>query len=148
MDKKLEYLKMIQGAIERMSTSSAVFKGFTATIVAGVLSLSFAGIDRWVLLLNIIPIICFAFMDIYYLRIERKYRLLYNLVRTDNHAIDYDMALPGKGEIKKYDEENPEHLSKTSVLYCAISPSIVLFYLPLVLIVGTICVLKATGCLG
>jgi len=33
---KIEYLQMIQEPISRMSTISAIFKGFAATIVAGI----------------------------------------------------------------------------------------------------------------
>ena len=41
-DGKKEYLQMIQEPICRMSTISAIFKGFAATIVAGISLISYS----------------------------------------------------------------------------------------------------------
>ena len=43
---KATYLQMIQASIDRMSTTSAVFKGFCATIIAGISAISFTEIDK------------------------------------------------------------------------------------------------------
>ena len=40
-DGKKEYLQMLQEPICRMSTISAIFKGFAATIVAGISAISY-----------------------------------------------------------------------------------------------------------
>lgn len=40
-DDRKTYLQMIQSTIERMSTTSAIFKGFCATIVTGITAISF-----------------------------------------------------------------------------------------------------------
>ena len=45
-EKTIQYLQMIQSVIDRMSTTSAIFKGFCATIVAGVFAVSFTEINR------------------------------------------------------------------------------------------------------
>ena len=70
---KIEYLQMIQEPICRMSTISAVFKGFAATIVAGIAALSYNDVNPLVLALSFIPVLLFFALDMYYLRLESKY---------------------------------------------------------------------------
>lgn len=54
---KTEYLQMIQEPICRMSTTAAIFKGFAATIVAGISAISFTDINLAVLGLLFVPVI-------------------------------------------------------------------------------------------
>ena len=140
---KVEYLQMIQGTIDRMSTSSAIFKGFTATIVAGVSALSFSDVNKWVLVLSFVPILCFAFLDIYYLRLERRYRYLYKQVRSNNHPVDYDLEAPKVSAIKKADKK-----TNTRFWTCVLSLSIQLFYFPMLVISIIIVIMKFGGYLG
>lgn len=133
---KATYLQMIQSSIDRMSTTSAVFKGFCATIVAGISAISFSEINKWVLLLAIAPIFCFFILDIYYLQLERRFRALFNMVRTGLHEVDFDLT-PPKAKTLKCEE--------ASFWYCIKSPSINLFYLPLSLIAATIIIMKFKG---
>lgn len=65
-DGKIEYLQMIQEPICRMSTISAIFKGFAATIVAGIAALTYCEVNVWVLGLSFLPVVVFSFLDIYY----------------------------------------------------------------------------------
>lgn len=48
---------MIQESICKMSTTVAIFKGFAATIVAGISAISFTDINRAVLELLFVPVI-------------------------------------------------------------------------------------------
>ncbi len=88
---KAEHLQMIQSVIERMSTTSALYKGFSATIVTGVSAISFVDINPWILLLAFVPVICFFLMDVYYFRLEKKYRILYEKVRLEKVPADFSM---------------------------------------------------------
>ena len=139
-ENKVEYLQMIQGTIDRMSTSSAIFKGFTATIVAGVSALSFSDVNKWVLILSFVPILCFAFLDVYYLQLERRYRYLYNQVRLSNHPVDFDLEAPKVTEIKMVEKK-----TNTRLLPCITSLSILCFYLPMAIISIVIVVMKLGG---
>ena len=56
-DGKIEYLQMIQEPICRMSTISAIFKGFAATIVAGIAALTYCEVNTWVLGLSFVPVV-------------------------------------------------------------------------------------------
>lgn len=93
-EKTIQYLQMIQSVIDRMSTTSAIFKGFCATIVAGVFAVSFTEINKWILMLTVIPVSCFLMLDIYYLRLEKRFRALYNSVREGKKEVDFDLTPP------------------------------------------------------
>lgn len=131
---KVEYLQMIQEPICRMSTISAIFKGFAATIVAGISTIAYSETNLWVLGLSFLPVLAFAIMDIYYLRVERKFRFLFEKVRTDEHEIDFSMRLPNEPlEIIE---------AKATILDCLRSPSIYLFYPLMLLILSAVFILK------
>ncbi len=140
---KVEYLQMIQENIGRMSTSSAIFKGFTATIVAGVSALSFAEVNKWVLLLSFIPILCFTYLDTYYLQLERRFRFLYEQVRLCNHSIDFDLEPPKVESIPDSGSKK-----KARLWSCFWSKSVWCFYLPMLIISIIVVVLEFRGCLG
>lgn len=71
VDGKKEYLQMLQEPICRMSTISAIFKGFAATIVAGISAISYSSTNVWVLALSFLPVLSFAVLDVYYLKLRR-----------------------------------------------------------------------------
>ena len=133
-DGKIEYLQMIQEPICRMSTISAIFKGFAATIVAGIAALTYCEVNTWVLGLSFVPVVVFAFLDIYYLKIEKKYRFLYEQVRNGAHEVDFSMQLPENNAV-----------AKSRVWDCIKSPSIYLFYPLMLLILLAVIVLKCTN---
>ena len=58
---KLEYLQMIQEPICRMSTISAIFKGFAATIVAGIAALTYCEVNVLILGLSFVPVVVLPF---------------------------------------------------------------------------------------
>lgn len=120
---KIEYLKMIQEQICRMSTISAIFKGFAATIVAGISSLNYYIVNTWVLGFSFIPVVSFAALDIYYLQIEKRYRFLYEQVRNNMHEVDFSMHITGNNKS-----------ANSRIIDCIKSPSIWLFY-PLLFII-------------
>lgn len=136
-DGKTEYLQMLQEPICRMSTISAIFKGFAATIVAGISAISYSTTNLWVLGLSFLPVLAFAIMDVYYLKLERKFRFLFDQVRQDNHAIDFSMKLTN---------DPVEILSaKARTWDCIKSPSILLFYPMMLIILTVVFVFKCTN---
>lgn len=131
---KIEYLQMIQEPICRMSTISAIFKGFVATIVAGIAALTYCEVNTWILGLSFLPVLSFSFLDIYYLKIEKKFRFLYEQVRTGVHEIDFSMQLT-----------NNNVLAKSRVWDCIKSPSIWLFYPVMFVILIIVFLFKERG---
>ena len=136
-DGKKEYLQMLQEPICRMSTISAIFKGFAATIVAGISAISYSTTNVWILGLSFLPVLAFAVLDIYYLKLERKFRFLFDQERLDQHAIDFSMKLTN---------DPLEILSaKARTWDCIKSPSIYLFYPLMLLILIVVFILKWTN---
>lgn len=136
-DGKKEYLQMLQEPICRMSTISAIFKGFAATIVAGISVISYSTTNVWVLALSFLPVLAFAIMDVYYLKLERKFRFLFDQVRQDKHDIDFSMKLTN----------DPVEIirARARTWDCLKSPSIYLFYPLMFIILATVVVLKCAG---
>lgn len=136
-EEKRTYLSLIQEPIGRLSTASSIFKGFAATIVTGTAALSYADVKLVVLILSFIPIVAFASLDLYYLRLERLYRGLYNAVLSGDHEVDFVISPPKDKAFKKK--------ARASVWHCMTSPSIWLFYPAMFAILIVICILKACG---
>ncbi len=133
-DGKKEYLQMLQEPICRMSTISAIFKGFSATIVAGISVISYSTTNIWVLGLSFLPVFAFAILDIYYLKLERKFRFLFDQVRLDKHDIDFSMKLTS---------DPLEIISARARTWdCIKSPSIYLFYPLMLLVLAAVLILK------
>lgn len=133
-EEKIAYLQMLQEPIGRMSTASAIFKGFAATIVAGIAALTYCEVNTWILALSFVPVLLFLMLDIYYLKLEKKYRYLYEQVRTNAHAVDFSMKL------------SKDNMAAKSRLWdCIKSPSIWLFYPAMIIILGAVVYLRLKG---
>lgn len=128
------YLQLIQEPICRMSTNSAIFKGFAATITAGISTIDHETVNLIVLGLSFLPVLIFAIMDIYYLMLERKFRFLFKQVAEGQHDIDFSLELTKDPlEIIK---------AKARVIDCVKSPSVGLFYPILIAILVVVFILK------
>ena len=143
---KIEYLQMIQSAIDRMATSSAIFKGFSATIVAGISMITFSQINSLVLIGSFLPVFSFFLLDIYYLNLEKRFRYLYEKVRKGEKEVDFSMALPSTKSIKLEEQLKNKKLS-VGFWVCVKSPSIALFYPLLISIEIVVMFLKLGGIL-
>lgn len=106
MEKKISHLNMIQGVITRMGNNSFALKGWTVGIMIAVYA--FAGKSNVkAVIVTLMPLIVFWFIDTYYLMLERKYRCLYDDVRLkEEKDIDFSMnpndVKINLKEVKKY----------------------------------------------
>lgn len=82
-DEMTSHLPLIQGVINRMGNNSFLVKGWTVTLVAAIFALAATGSNQHFILIALIPIVVFWFLDSYYLKQEKLYRELYNDVITD-----------------------------------------------------------------
>lgn len=130
-------LEMIQNTIERMSTLSSVFKGFAATVIIGIAAISFTEISICILVLTMLPVLCFAGMDIYYLSLEKKYRFLYENVRLGKKKTDFSMKINF--------EKGQAVLGRYRLIDCLKSGSIWGFYTFLIVIALITISLKMKG---
>ena len=96
---KIEHLKMIEEVIKRMADNSlslkklyiALYSGFTVIIF----NTNKGKIDYNIIFIMLGITIIFLFLDVYYLRLEKKYRKLFNEVnkrnkddQTNNYSMD------------------------------------------------------------
>lgn len=73
-------IDLIQGCINRMANNSFLIKGWALGIFAGVTAFTKGeNFSNIVLLVctTIVPFICFWILDAYFLKVERKYRAMY-----------------------------------------------------------------------
>lgn len=89
---KIQHLNMIQEIIIRMADNSFKIKGWVITILAALAALSVDKINKDYLLIGILPIVAFWYLDSFYLRQERLFRKLYEEVAKKNESdIDFLM---------------------------------------------------------
>ena len=133
---KRQHLEFVQNVITRMASNSFQIKGFTmvmATLLAGLWGES----KNILFLYLVIPatIMC-AFVDAYYLQLERKYRKLYS------NSVD---QLEVKSTLKEVYNMDVRSIS-CSYWECLFSKSIAMPYLIiLLLIVGVVLVYYGIG---
>ena len=115
MEAKLKHLEFVQTAINRMAGNSFLLKGWTITLVGGLLVLSFKEADRRYLYISLMVIALFWMLDGYYLSLERKFIRLYNHVRQETGATDFSMSISTFSH-------------KWAWLRCTMSRTLLLFY--------------------
>lgn len=69
-------IDLIEGVIERMARNSFMIKGWTLSMTALVSALSSLSLGMTAALL-LIPVVCFWWLDAYYLRLEKAFRKVY-----------------------------------------------------------------------
>lgn len=128
-DNKIKHLEFIQLVITRMNINSFLLKGWTVTLMAAVLAFSAKDSDTKYFWIAFAGIIVFWGLDAYYLLQERLFRCLYNDVRQkDEVNIDYNM-----------DTSNCKKIPHNNWINCILSPTILLFYI--LLIVISLCII-------
>ncbi|ODM54337.1 hypothetical protein [Elizabethkingia meningoseptica] len=91
-DNKLKHLEFIQNTITRMSTNSFIIKGWVITIVSALFALAEKDSNKNYILLSYFAIPVFWYLNGYFLKMERKYRKLYDDVRQkEENDIDFSM---------------------------------------------------------
>lgn len=91
-ENKIKHLEFIQLTITRMNVNSFLVKGWLVTLVAAIFVLSQKDANTVYLWFAPFASIVFWVLDGFFISTERKYRSLYDYVRTLNeNQIDYSM---------------------------------------------------------
>ena len=91
-DKLHIHLQMIQGVVTRLGHNSFLLKGWSVILIAALLAFAASTSEALILLVTLVPILAFWGLDGYYLWQERRYRKLYDHVRTqDADNLEYDL---------------------------------------------------------
>lgn len=81
---RIKHLEFIQNIVNRMAANSFILKGWSVTIISGIMVLSLTNSMHSFIYLALIPAFIFWGLDAYYLRQERLFRALYDYVRKNN----------------------------------------------------------------
>lgn len=81
-EERRQHLDFIQSAIARMSSASAIAKGWALTIATATFGYAGTQSSTVVALLGMFAVVLFAVVDARYLREERKYRMLFDAARS------------------------------------------------------------------
>lgn len=126
MENKRHHLDLIESVIQRMGSNSFALKGWAVTLVAGIFALSSKDADKMYFLIAYIPVLVFWGLDAYYLKQERLYRALYEIVRVkEENQIDFNMDTADLPELPN---------EQTEYCNCLFSKTELWFYFPLAIL--------------
>ncbi|WP_153798486.1 hypothetical protein [Foetidibacter luteolus] len=116
-DNKIKHLEFIQLTITRMNVNSFLVKGWLVTLVAAIFVLSEKDANTKFLWFAPFVSILFWILDAFFIVTERKYRCLYDQVRTLTESqINYSM------DVSSFEG------GKNSFFRCLLSLTLLLFY--------------------
>jgi hypothetical protein len=116
---RIKHLEMLQALITRMAGYGAAFKSYCITVTTAVIGFALTLHRPGVAALAILPVLAFGLADAQYLRVERRFRDVFNLVRKES----WD-AMPTF-------DINLQNAPAQSFFSAATSWSIICFYVPL-----------------
>jgi len=143
---EIKHLELIQAVVTRLAGNSFSIKGWTITLVAALMALSAKDANPRYAAIAALPVIFFWGLDAYYLRQERLFRRLYDIVRRKarvrtNPAEQF--AAPELFMMNTNVEMEHEPKKVSSWFGTAISRTILGFHLPILLVVLVITVYAA-----
>lgn len=131
MLKKQKQLSKIRSKITKLNQNSFVVKGISLTIVIAFLVFIRQLSQFKYAFLLIAGLMLLCILDTHYLQTERRYKKMYELTEDkEEDMIDFDMKIT--------DMQKNKH---NSFFVCLFSKSIILFYLPLILILLIIAII-------
>lgn len=80
---QLKYFDYLQNVITRMNNNSFQLKGWSITLNTAILGIIISNNIKQLIILAVLELAVFSFIDAYYLCLERKYRALYKEVIED-----------------------------------------------------------------
>lgn len=83
-DDFVEHMKMIQDVVNRLADNSFKYKGWSVTLVTGLLAVAAKDLQAAYAVIALLPATVFWWLDAYYLREERLFRRLFDKVRELN----------------------------------------------------------------
>lgn len=116
---RVKHLEMLQALITRMAAYGASFKSYCITVTTASIGFAFTLHKPAMVAVAFLPVIAFAIADANYLRVERRFRQVFDGVRTQS----WD-AMPTF-------EMNPNSAPNQTFASAITSWSIVWFYAPL-----------------
>jgi hypothetical protein len=96
----VKHLEFVQGVINRLAGNSFSIKGWSVTLVAALFALAAKDANPLYAIVAALPALCFWGLDAYYLRQERLFRGLYDVIRKQPEV---DASKPETGSAPRLD---------------------------------------------
>ncbi len=80
-EQQVKHLEFVQDVINRMASNSFLLKGWSVTLVAGLVALAASSGNCVYSALGLLPSVSFWWLDAYYMRQERLFRKVHDAVR-------------------------------------------------------------------
>jgi hypothetical protein len=81
---RVKHLEMVQGVVARLAGQGATIKNYCITVTTAVCGFAITLQRPFVALLALFPIVIFALLDAQYLRVERRFRALFDQFRRED----------------------------------------------------------------
>lgn len=95
MSDKVKHLEFISNTIDRLSQNSFQIKGWAVIVTAAILGIALDPSKQVSAMFAVGPLWAFWMLDAYYLGLERRYRRLFDSVRSkDSGEVDFCMTPP------------------------------------------------------
>jgi hypothetical protein len=85
-DMRVKHLEMVQAIVARIANHGAALKNWCITTTTAVCGFAITLQRPLVALLALLPIVTFALLDTPYLRVERRFRELFDRIRAEDWA--------------------------------------------------------------
>src|SRR4051812_20224564 len=83
-DLRVKHLEMVQAVVSRLGNYGATLKTYCITITTAICGVAITLKLPLVFLLALLAILAFAALDAQYLRLERRFRCLYDITRRED----------------------------------------------------------------
>jgi hypothetical protein len=100
-DMRVKHLEMVQAIVARMANHGATLKNWCITATTAVCGFAVTLQRPLIALLALLPIVTFALLDTQYLRVERRFRALFDRIRVEDWATppDFEISLQGAPKV-------------------------------------------------
>ena len=85
---QLKHLEFIQTIIARLGNNSFLIKGWALTLATGLFAVSAGRLSWRLAIIGLVPLLCFWYLDAFFLRQERLFRYLYDDVRRPQSTVE------------------------------------------------------------
>ena len=143
-------IELIQSCINRMAQNSFMVKGWLITLLSVALALLPEKVDiKLLCIIGFVIIVCFWYLDAFYLKLERLYRWKYDWVIKNRRSSDkyiFDLN-PHNSEMWEHPNGNDTKKTEPHIIKVMFTKTLIPLYALLLLLVIMIFVMSYLGCL-
>jgi hypothetical protein len=132
-DLRVKHLEMVQAIVTRLANQGATIKNYCITVTTAICGFAITLHQPTVALLALFPLVVFGLLDAQFLRLERRFRALFDQIRNEDW---------GKSSSFEINLHKSPKISYVRILF---SWSILWFYAPIA--VGVVIVVLIARCI-